>query len=98
VREKEQYRHRPGTSTPSIRRGATVKIGKSGQGPRAPNNKIRGSRGSTHKSGPRGKGTGNLSLSRCGPKVKNKMAPKFEFGDGEGVGKGGMMCGGRSCC
>jgi len=47
VREKdhevdERDRLRSGTSTPSLRRGAAVKIGKSGQGPRAPNKKIRG--------------------------------------------------------
>jgi hypothetical protein len=34
-------------------------------------------------------------MRRCGTKVKNKMAPSFEIGAGEGVGKRGMMCGGK---
>jgi hypothetical protein len=51
----------------------------------------------TPKVGPRGKSPGNLSLSRCRSKVKNKMEQNFEFGAGEGAGKGGMMYGGRSC-
>ena len=41
----------------------------------------------TPKVGPRGKSPGNLSLSRCRSKVKNKMEQNFEFGAGEGAGK-----------
>ena len=38
-----------------------------------------------------------MSLSRCGTKVQNKMASKFEFRTCDGLGNGGLMGGGKSC-